>query len=153
MLKEFRDFAIKGNFVDIAIGMILGAGVLPIAKSLVDDIIMPPVGLLLGNVDFQNIFVVIKDGAELPPYVNLAAAKAAGAVTLNIGVFINSLITFFIVAFAAFMVMQFVQRLRDEFKKKEPTLPPEPNTEKECSFCFTKISIKATRCPHCTSSL
>ena len=142
MIKGFRDFAIKGNLVDIAVGMILGTGVLPIAKSLVDDIVMPPIGLLMGNVDFKNIFLVIREGQNTPPpYLSLDAAKAAGAITMKFGVFVNTMITVVIVAFAAYMIMRGVQRLRDEFKAQEPLLPPEPNTEKECGRCFSKISI------------
>jgi len=146
MLKEFKEFAMKGNVIDMAVGIIIGAAFGTIIKSLVDDILMPPIGLLLGNVDFSNIFTVIKEGKVAGPYASIAAAKAAGAVTVNPGVFINTIISFLIVAFSVFLVIKNVNRV-----KKEPPAP-DPST-KECSFCFTVIPIKATRCPNCTSEL
>ena len=146
MLKEFKEFAMKGNVIDMAVGIIIGAAFGTIIKSLVDDILMPPIGLLLGNVDFSNIFIVIKEGKVAGPYASIAAAKAAGAVTVNPGVFINTIISFLIVAFSVFLVIKNVNRV-----KKEPPAP-DPST-KECSFCFTAIPIKATRCPNCTSEL
>jgi len=146
MLKEFKEFAMKGNVIDMAVGIIIGAAFGTIIKSLVDDILMPPIGLLLGNVDFSNIFTVIKEGKVAGPYASIAAAKAAGAVTVNPGVFINTIISFLIVAFSVFLVIKNVNRV-----KKEPPAP-DPST-KECSFCFTAIPIKATRCPNCTSEL
>jgi large conductance mechanosensitive channel len=146
MLKEFKEFAMKGNVIDMAVGIIIGAAFGTIIKSLVDDILMPPIGLLLGNVDFSNIFMVIKEGKVAGPYASIAAAKAAGAVTVNPGVFINTIISFLIVAFSVFLVIKNVNRV-----KKEPPAP-DPST-KECSFCFTAIPIKATRCPNCTSEL
>jgi len=146
MLKEFKEFAMKGNVIDMAVGIIIGAAFGTIIKSLVDDILMPPIGLLLGNVDFSNIFIVIKEGKVAGPYASIAAAKAAGAVTVNPGVFINTIISFLIVAFSVFLVIKNVNRV-----KKEPPAP-DPST-KECSFCFTVIPIKATRCPNCTSEL
>jgi len=146
MLKEFRDFAMKGNVIDMAVGIIIGAAFGTIVKSLVDDILMPPIGLILGNVDFSNLFLVIKEGKVASPYVSLTEAKNAGAVTINLGLFINTVISFIIVAFSVFMVIKNVNRL-----KKAP--PPADPTTKECSFCFSAIPIKATRCPHCTSEL
>ncbi len=146
MLKEFKDFAMKGNVIDMAVGIIIGAAFGTIVKSLVDDIIMPPIGLLLGNVDFSNLFLVIKEGKVASPYVSLAEAKNAGAVTINMGMFINTVISFLIVAFSVFMVIKSVNKL-----KKAP--PPADPTTKECSFCFSAIPVKATRCPHCTSEL
>ena len=146
MLKEFKEFAMKGNVIDMAVGIIIGAAFGTIIKSLVDDILMPPIGLLLGNVDFSNIFIVIKEGKVAGPYASIAAAKTAGAVTVNPGVFINTIISFLIVAFSVFLVIKNVNRV-----KKEPPAP-DPST-KECSFCFTAIPIKATRCPNCTSEL
>jgi large conductance mechanosensitive channel len=146
MLKEFKEFAMKGNVIDMAVGIIIGAAFGTIIKSLVDDILMPPIGLLLGNVDFSNIFMVIKEGKVAGPYASIAAAKTAGAVTVNPGVFINTIISFLIVAFSVFLVIKNVNRA-----KKEPPAP-DPST-KECSFCFTAIPIKATRCPNCTSEL
>ena len=148
MLKEFKEFAMRGNVVDMAVGIIIGAAFGTIVKSLVSDIIMPPIGLLLGNVDFTNLFGVLKEGAKTAgPYASLADAQAAGAVTINYGVFINTIISFIIVAFAVFMVIRSVNRL-----KKEEEVPAEPTT-KDCPYCLTSISIKATRCPNCTSKL
>jgi large conductance mechanosensitive channel len=145
MLKEFKDFAMKGNVLDMAIGIIIGAAFGPIVNSLVNDVIMPPIGLLLGNVDFSNIFAVLREGKAAGPYASLAAAKAAGAVTMNFGLFINTIINFIIVAFAVFMLVKNVNR----FRKQEEAAP----TTKECPFCFTAIPIKATRCPNCTTEL
>ena len=146
MFKEFKEFAMKGNVIDMAVGIIIGAAFGAIIKSLVDDILMPPIGLLLGNVDFSNIFMVIKEGNVAGPYASIAAAKAAGAVTINPGIFINTIISFLIVAFSVFLVIKNVNRL-----KKEP--PPSDPTTKDCPICFTVIPIKATRCPNCTSEL
>lgn len=146
MFREFKEFAMKGNVIDMAVGIIIGAAFGTIIKSLVDDVLMPPIGLLLGNVDFSNLFLVIKEGKVAGPYASLAAAKAAGAVSINIGVFINTIISFVIVAFSVFLVIKNVNR----FKKEPP--PPDPTT-KDCPFCFTAIPIKATRCPHCTSEI
>jgi len=146
MFKEFKEFVMKGNVIDMAVGIIIGAAFGTIIKSLVDDVLMPPIGLLLGNVDFSNLLVVIKEGKVAGPYATLAAAKAAGAVTVNIGVFINTVISFLIVAFSVFLVIKSVNRL-----KKEPP-PPDPTT-KDCPLCCTAIPVKATRCPHCTSEL
>jgi len=147
MLKEFKAFAMRGNVVDMAVGIIIGAAFGAIAKSLVDDVIMPPIGMLLGNVDFSNMFVVLKDGvAAVAPYASLADAKKAGAVTINYGVFINSVISFLIVAFAVFMLIKNLNRLRKE------EAPAAPDT-KECPFCASSIALKATRCPYCTSEL
>lgn len=146
MFKEFKEFAMKGNVIDMAVGIIIGAAFGAIIKSLVDDVLMPPIGLLLGNADFSNIFMVIKEGKVAGPYASVAAAKAAGAVTINPGIFINTIISFLIVAFSVFLVIKNVNRL-----KKEP--PPEDPTTKDCPICFTVIPIKATRCPNCTSEL
>ena len=146
MFKEFKEFAMKGNVIDMAVGIIIGAAFGTIIKSLVDDVLMPPIGLLLGNVDFSNLFLTIKEGKVASPYASLAAAKAAGAVTVNIGLFINTIISFLIVAFSVFLVIKNVNR----FKKEPP--PPDPTT-KDCPLCFTAIPVKATRCPHCTSEL
>jgi large conductance mechanosensitive channel len=146
MLKEFKDFAVKGNVVDMAVGIIIGAAFGTIVRSLVSDIIMPPIGLLLGNVDFSELFVVLKQGAQVGPYPTIADAQAAGAVTLNYGVFINTIISFIIVAFAVFMVIKQMNKLKRE-------APPAPPNTKECPYCFSVIPIKATRCPSCTSDL
>ncbi len=149
MLKEFKEFVMRGNVVDMAVGIIIGAAFGTIVKSLVSDIIMPPIGLLLGNVDFSNLFTVLKEGAKAAgPYASLADAQAAGAVTINYGVFINTIISFIIVAFAIFLIIRKI----NELKKQEEAPPAEPTT-KDCPFCLTSIPIKATRCPHCTSQL
>jgi large conductance mechanosensitive channel len=148
MLNEFRQFALRGNVVDMAVGIIIGAAFGAIVKSLVDDVIMPPIGLLLGNVDFSNLFLVMKEGAAAAgPYVSVEAAKKAGAVTLNYGLFINAVISFMIVAFAVFMLIRTMNRLRTAEES-----PAEPAT-KECPRCLSMIPIKATRCPHCTTDL
>ncbi|MGB5494103.1 MAG: large-conductance mechanosensitive channel protein MscL [Sedimenticolaceae bacterium] len=148
VLEEFKKFAMRGNDVDMAVGIIIGGAFGTIVKSLVDDVIMPPIGLLLGGVDFADLFVTLKDGATAGPYATVLAAKDAGAVTLNAGLFINSVISFTIVAFAVFLLIKGMNSLQK--KQEEP--PAEP-TEKECPHCFTSIPIKATRCPHCTSEL
>jgi large conductance mechanosensitive channel len=149
MLKEFREFAMRGNVVDMAVGIIIGAAFGTIVKSLVADVIMPPIGLALGNVDFANLFITLKHGAEMAgPYASLADAKGAGAVTLNYGTFINTIISFIIVAFAVFMLIRNINKLQ----RKEEAPPPELTT-KECPHCFSTIPIKAMRCPMCTSEL
>jgi large conductance mechanosensitive channel len=145
MFKEFKDFAMKGNVLDMAIGIIIGAAFGPIVNSLVNDVIMPPIGLLLGNVDFTNIFAVLREGKAAGPYASLAAAKAAGAVTMNFGLFINTIINFIIVAFAVFILVKNVNR----FRKQEEPAP----AKKDCPFCLSSVPIKATRCPNCTSEL
>lgn len=148
MIKEFREFAVKGNVVDMAVGIIIGAAFGTIVQSLVADIIMPPIGLLLGNVDFSSLFIVLREGAAAGPYATPAIAKAAGAVTLNYGLFINTVISFIIVAFAVFMMIRTINRL-----KREQPAPAAAPTTKDCPFCFTAVPIKAVRCPHCTSEL
>jgi large conductance mechanosensitive channel len=148
MLKEFKAFAMRGNVLDMAVGIVIGAAFGTIVSSFVADVIMPPIGLLLGNVDFSNLFLVLKEGKVAAPYASLAAAKAAGAVSLNIGVFINTLINFIILAFAIFMLIRGVNQL----KRKEEAPPAVPTT-KECPYCLLAIPIKATRCGHCTSDL
>jgi large conductance mechanosensitive channel len=147
MLKEFKAFIMRGNVLDLAVGIIIGAAFGTIVKSLVDDVIMPPIGLALGNVDFTNLFVVLKEGAKAAgPYASLADAKAAGAVTINYGVFINNLVTFLIVAFAIFLVIRAANRLRP------PDAAAAPNT-RDCPYCRMPIPVAATRCPQCTSDL
>ncbi|MBN2408986.1 MAG: large-conductance mechanosensitive channel protein MscL, partial [Candidatus Aminicenantes bacterium] len=142
MFKEFKEFAMRGNVVDMAVGIIIGVAFGAIVGSFVADIIMPPIGLLLGNADFANLFVVLKEGTAVGPYASLAAAKEAGAVTLNLGVFINTIINFLIVALAVFLVIRWLNRMKK--KAEEPAAAP---TTKECPFCFTAIPIKAVRCP------
>jgi len=149
MLKEFREFAMRGNVVDMAVGVVIGAAFGAIAKSLVADVLMPPIGLLLGNVDFANLFLVLREGAAAAgPYATPADAAAAGAVTLNYGAFINTVVSFLIVAFAVFLVVRAMNRM----KREAPAPAPAPTT-KDCPHCATAIPLKATRCPNCTSDL
>jgi len=149
MLAEFKKFAVKGNVVDMAVGIIIGGAFGTIAKSLVDDVLMPFVGLLLGGVDFAELFLVLQDGAEVAaPYATLADAQAAGAVTVNYGIFVNNVVAFLIVALAVFFLVKGINRLKEE----EEAPPAEPTT-KACPFCATDIPIPASRCPHCTSEL
>jgi large conductance mechanosensitive channel len=148
MIKEFKEFAMRGNVVDMAVGIIIGAAFGAIVKSLVDDVLMPVIGLLMGNVDFSNYFLVLKAGKVPGPYATLADAKAATAVTMNYGLFINSVVTFLIVAFAVFLLVKQINAL----KRQEAAPPPAPTT-KECPFCLSAVPLKATRCPHCTSEL
>ncbi|MEO0108779.1 MAG: large-conductance mechanosensitive channel protein MscL [candidate division WOR-3 bacterium] len=148
MWKEFREFAMRGNVLDMAVGIIIGAAFGNIVSSFVKDVIMPPVGLLLGKVDFSNLFAVLKPGAVPGPYGTLAAANAAGAVTLNYGLFVNTIINFLIVAFAIFMMIKGLNSLKRP--APEPVAAP---TTKECPFCLSTVHIKAVRCPNCTSEL
>lgn len=144
MFKEFKEFAMKGNVLDMAVGIIIGAAFGKIVSSFVQDILMPPIGKLMGGVDFSNYFVSLSGGS----YPSLAAAKAAGAATLNYGVFINTVLDFLIVAFAIFLLVKQVNRLR----KTEAPAPAAP-TSKECPQCLSSIPIKAKRCAFCTSQL
>jgi large conductance mechanosensitive channel len=149
MFKEFKEFAMRGNVLDMAVGIIIGGAFGTIVKSMVDDVLMPPIGLGLGNVDFTNLFIVLKDGTKAAaPYAALADAKAAGAVTINYGLFINSVVSFVIVAFCVFLLVRTMNRL-----KREEAAPPAEPTTRECPFCFSAIAIKASRCPHCTSEV
>jgi large conductance mechanosensitive channel len=145
MIKEFKEFIMRGNVIDMAVGIIIGVAFGAIVTSLVRDIIMPPIGLLLGNVDFANLFAIIKEGDPTSPYATLADAQAAGAVTINYGLFINFVITFLIVAFVVFLMIRQINRMR-----RAPAAAP---TTKECPYCLSTIPIKATRCGHCTSEL
>ena len=142
MLKEFKEFAMRGNVIDMAVGIIIGAAFGKIVTSLVADVLTPPLGKLMGNVDFSNLFICLS--AE--QYPTLEAAKAAGVATINYGIFINTIIDFIILAFAIFMLVRQVNRF-----KKAPA--PAAPAEKECPFCVSMIPVKATRCPHCTSQL
>jgi large conductance mechanosensitive channel len=141
MLKEFREFIARGNVIDMAVGIIIGVAFGKIVTSLVGDIIMPPIGLAFGSVDFGSLFIPLKGS-----YPTIAAAKAAGAATINYGLFLNSIIEFLIIAFAVFIVVKAVNRLR-----RKPEEKPADTTE--CPYCCSKIPIKATRCPACTSQL
>jgi large conductance mechanosensitive channel len=155
VFKEFKEFIMRGNVLDLAIGIIIGAAFSTIVNSLVKDIIMPPIGLALGNVDFNNLFAVIKEGTEaVGPYATLADAQAAGAVTINYGVFINTIIVFIIVAFVIFLIVRTVNRARRaaEARKAKEEVAAAPTT-KDCPYCLTKIHVDAKRCPNCTSEL
>ena len=148
MLKEFKEFAMKGNVVDMAVGIIIGGAFGTIVKSLVSDVLMPPIGLLLGGADFSDLFAVVRQGEPAGPYLTLADAQAAGAVTVIYGVFSNSVISFLIVAVAVFMLIKSINAMRREEKA-----PPAEPTTKTCPYCTTEIAIAATRCPACTSQL
>jgi large conductance mechanosensitive channel len=147
MLKEFKAFALRGNVLDLAVGVIIGAAFGTVVKSLVDDVIMPPVGLAMGNVDFADLFVLLKAGPKAPPpYATVADANAAGAVTINYGQFINNIITFVIVAFAVFLIVRAANRMRPQDAAAAPAT-------KDCPYCRMAIPVGATRCPHCTTEL
>jgi large conductance mechanosensitive channel len=148
MFKEFKEFAMRGNVVDMAVGIVTGAAFGAIVSSLVANIIMPPIGLLLGKVDFKNLFIVLSEGTKPAPYNTLADAQAAGAVTISYGVFVNTIINFIIIAFAMFLLIRSINQM----KKKEAAPPAAPAT-KECPYCLSAIPIKAVRCGHCTSDL
>src|SRR5882724_6360210 len=145
MFKEFKEFAMRGNVLDMAVGIIIGAAFGKIVSSMVDDVLMPPIGKLMGNMDFSNLFVSLSG----QHYDSVAAAKAAGAATLNYGFFLNSVINFVIVAFAIFLLVKQVNRLQ----KPAPAPAPAPPATKDCPHCLSAIPVKATRCPHCTSQL
>lgn len=143
MLKEFKEFIMRGNVLDMAVGIVIGVAFGKIVTSFVEDVLMPPIGRLIGRVDFSNLFVSLSG----QHYDTLAAAKAAGAATINYGVFVNAVLNFLIVAFAIFLLIRQVNRL-----KRPPAAAPAPVT-KECPFCYSSIALKATRCAHCTSEL
>ena len=148
MWQEFKKFAIKGNALDMAVGIIIGAAFGTIVSSLVGDIIMPPIGLILGNIDFKNLFVVIKHGPQPGEYPTIEAAQQLGAVTINYGRFINNIVSFLIVSFSVFMLVKGINTL----KKVDEVLPPPPPT-KECPYCTSKIPLKAVKCPQCTGDI
>ena len=145
MLKEFKEFAVRGNVMDMAVGIIIGAAFATVVKSLVDDVLMPPLGLLLGGVDMSNLFTVLKDGTPPGPYPSLVQAKEAGAVTLNYGLLINTIVSFVLVAFAVFLLIRAIVAAR-----RDPASAPDT---KECPQCAMPIPLKASRCPQCTSTL
>jgi large conductance mechanosensitive channel len=147
MGKGFREFVLRGNVVDLAVAVIIGAAFTKVVNSLVEDVIMPPIGLLLGKVDFTNLFVVLKEGAKAAaPYATLADAKAAGAVTLNYGMFITTVVSFLIVAFVVYLMVRSITRLGPKKAATEPTT-------KECPYCLSKIPLKAIKCAYCGSAL
>ncbi len=148
MWKEFKEFAVKGSVIDMAVGIIIGVAFNGIVKSLVDDVIMPPIGLLLRNIDFSELYALLKPGNPGGPYETIAAAKKAGAVTINYGLFLNTVVSFIITAFAVFLLIRQIKRLQRPSEKavEEPTV-------KECPYCLSNIPLHATRCPQCTSTL
>lgn len=152
--SEFKKFAMRGNVMDMAVGIIIGAAFGKIVDSLVKDVIMPPLGILLGKIDFANLYFVLKEGTgAAAPYASLEAAKAAGAVTLNIGAFLNTIISFIIVAFAVFMLIKAMNTLQAKLDHDEKAQEAAEPTTKACPYCDTQIPVKATRCPNCTSEL
>lgn len=157
MLEDFKKFLLRGNLIDLAIGFSVGAAFSNVARSLVSDVLMPPVGLLLGNADFSDLFIVIRAGETVePPYTTLAEAQAAGAITLNYGIFINNILSLIIVAFAMYFLIKLINHFEDHLgaiagKKKGKS--EKESSVKKCPFCFTTIDQKATRCPACTSQL
>ena len=149
-INEFKKFAVRGNVIDMAVGIIIGAAFGKIVDSLVKDIIMLPISILLGKMDFSNLFFVLRNGPDYTaPYVSLQQANDAGAVTLNLGNFLNASISFIIVAFAVFLLIKAINRVQEAIDAGEKVVP----TVKKCPFCCTDIPVKAVRCPHCTSEL
>ncbi|MGD0918825.1 MAG: large-conductance mechanosensitive channel protein MscL [Thermodesulfobacteriota bacterium] len=148
MLKEFKEFAMRGNVIDMAVGILIGAAFGGVVNSFVSDVIMPPIGLLLGKVDFANLYIILKEGTVAGPFTSLVEAKKAGAVAISYGVFINTIINFLILAFVVFLFIRNINKLR-----RTEVAPPAVPTTKECTYCFSTIPIKATRCPNCTSEL
>ena len=149
MLQDFKAFIMRGNVIDMAVGIIIGIAFGAVVNSVVKDIIMPPIGLALGNVDFGNLFVVLKEGLTPGPYASLADAQAAGAVTINYGAFIITVVNLVIIAAVVFfLIVRPVARMQARKKAEEPALPT-----KECPYCITSIPINASRCPNCTSEL
>ncbi len=150
MLQEFKKFVLRGNVVDLAVAVVIGAAFGAIINSLVNDIIMPPIGLLLGGVNFDNLMWVIKEGTPPSPYATVGDAAAASAVTINYGLFINAVITFIIIALVVFLLVRSMNRMSEVQKKPAAAVAP---TTKECPFCAKEIPLKAQRCPFCTSNL
>ena len=148
MLEEYKKFAIRGNVIDMAVGIIIGAAFGTVVQSLVKDVLTPPLGLLTGGADFTNLFVVLKEGTPEAPYATLQAAQDAGAVTINLGTFVNAVISFLIVSFAVFLLVRYINQLREPDEGPAP-----PPTIKKCPYCVSDVPIQATRCPHCTSEL
>lgn len=157
MIKEFKKFILRGNLVDLAVGFTVGAAFSTVAKSLVNDIIMPPIGFLLGNTDFSNLFILLRPGTTTaPPYTSPEAADAAGAITLNYGAFINNILSLLVVAVAMFLIIRAVNQLDEGLEvikgKKKKTKKDQPSNKK-CPYCYTTIDYRATKCPNCTSKL
>lgn len=148
---EFKAFAVRGNVIDMAVGIIIGAAFGKVVDSLVKDVIMPPMGWLMGKVDFTNLYITLPQNGKIQTFDSLEAAQAAGAVTINYGLFINTIISFILVAFAVFMLIKGINKLKAAAEKQEQV--EEAATTKACPYCFSQIDIKATKCPHCTSDL
>ena len=148
MLEEYKTFAIRGNVIDMAVGIIIGGAFGTVVQSLVQDILTPSLSLLTGGVDFANLFFVLREGTPEAPYATLQAARDAGAVTINVGTFINAVVSFLIVSFAVFLLVRYINQLREPDEG-----PPPPKTIKKCPHCVADVPIQATRCPHCTSDL
>jgi len=150
VLQEFREFAVRGSVVDMAVGIVVGGAFGTIVKSLVSDVIMPPIGLLIGGVKFSSLYWVLKQGSPHGPYNTIAEAQKAGAVTINYGAFIDNVVSFLVIAWAVFLLVRVINRVRREFEAPPGAAAP---TSKDCPYCFSSIPIKATRCPNCTSTL
>lgn len=148
MLEEYKKFAIRGNVIDMAVGIIIGAAFGTVVQSLVKDVLTPPLGLLTGGTDFTNLFLVLKEGTPNGPYATLQAAQEAGAVTINAGTFVNALISFLVVTFAVFLLVRYINQLREPDEGPAP-----PPSVKKCPYCVSDVPVQATRCPHCTSEL
>lgn len=151
--NEFKKFAMRGNVIDMAVGIIIGAAFGKIVDSLVKDVLMPPLGLLLGKVDFTNLYLLLKEGHPVGPYTSLDLAQKAGAVTINYGMFLNNVISFVIVAFAVFLLIKGINKLQEQMDSSSKADELKTPTTKACPYCFTTIDIRATRCPDCTSEL
>lgn len=149
IVNEFKTFVMRGNVIDMAVGIIIGGAFTKIVNSMVADIMMPPLGLLMGKVDFSNWFVVLKQGSQEGPYASLSAAQAAGATTLNIGTFLNAIISFVIVALCIFLLIKVINKVNSPKKEASSAAP----TTKKCPFCCSEIALEAVRCPHCTSEI
>ena len=148
MMNEFKKFVMRGSVIDMAVGIIIGGAFTKIVNSMVADVMMPPLGLLIGKVDFSNWFVVIKQGTTAGPYATIAEAQAAGATTMNLGLFLNAIISFVIVAFCIFLLIKAINKLNSP-KEQAPI----PVSTKKCPYCCSEIALEATRCPHCTSEI
>lgn len=149
MWKEFKAFAVKGNVIDMAVGIIIGAAFTSVVQSLVKDVLLPALSPITGNIDFSTAFYVIREGAVAGPYESLQAAQEAGATVITYGNFLNAAISFLLVAFAVFLLVKYINKLRQPGREPEPAAP----TVKKCTYCISDIPVQATRCPHCTSEL
>ena len=147
--KDFKRFVSRGNLMDLAIAVVIGTAFAAVSRSFVDDVLMPPIGLLLGDIDFANLFVILKEGQPAGPYTTLSQAKSAGAVVISYGVFITTIVNFLVLATAMFGILQLYQRMVRRFKKEEP----HEHGPRKCPYCISDIADLARRCPHCTSEL